>query len=173
MSHAIEQRGQRLDPEVAAVKPAAARGKDIESARVAADERAQQLVVETPWRTDDLVELKLGRNVEVVAHVARLEIKIHERDPDVLCRLVPDQMDGGFDCKRRIADSPRTGHKRDNDRRLICVVVSRGRADAPYNFENFLLKSSVGHPVSVSGLNESLVVAGRNIAADDNEEYVS
>ena len=83
---------------------------------MAADESAQQLVVQAPRRSDDLVELKLGRDVEVVAHVAGLEIEIHERDLGAGCRLVPDKMDRGFDRERGIADSPRAGNKRDNDR---------------------------------------------------------
>src|SRR5271170_3070439 len=117
MRHAVEQRGQGLDVEITGVKSAAARGKNIQPARMAANEGAQQLVVQTPWRSDDLVELKLGRDVEVVADVAGLEIEIHERDLCVRRRLVPDKMDGGFDRERRIAYSPRAGNKRDNWRR--------------------------------------------------------
>ena len=39
------------------------------------------MVVEPIRGGDNLLELKLGRDVEVVAHMARLEIKIDERDP--------------------------------------------------------------------------------------------
>jgi hypothetical protein len=38
------------------------------------------MVVETIRGGDNLFELKFGRDVEIVAHVARLEIKIDERD---------------------------------------------------------------------------------------------
>ena len=81
LRHPIEQRGQSLDAEIAGVKPAAARRQHIQPARVMADEGAQQMVVETIRGGDNLLELKLGRDVEVVAHVARLEIKIDECDP--------------------------------------------------------------------------------------------
>src|SRR5580658_1418760 len=70
MSHAVEQGGQGLDVEIADVKSAAARSEDVQSARMAANESAQQLVVQTPWRSDNLIELKLGRDIEIVADVA-------------------------------------------------------------------------------------------------------
>ena len=85
MRHAIEQGGQSLDAEIASVKAAAARRKDVQSARMVADEGAQQLIVEPLRRGDDLLELKFGRDVEIVAHVARLEVKIDERDLGVFC----------------------------------------------------------------------------------------
>ena len=80
--------GQGLDAEIAGVKPAAACREDIQSARMMADEGAQQLVVETLRGGDNLLELKLGRDVEIVAHMARLEIKIDKRDLGASCRLV-------------------------------------------------------------------------------------
>src|SRR5271156_2877994 len=119
---------------------------------MAANESAQQLVVQTPWRSDNLVELKLGRDIEIVADVAGLEIEIDERDLGVLRRFVPDEMDGGFDRQRRIADSARAGNKRDNHRRFDRVSVPRRRADAPNNLENFLRESGLGDPVGVAGL---------------------
>jgi hypothetical protein len=101
MRHAIEQCGQSLDVEIAGVKAAAVRRKDLQSARVTADERAQQLVVKTLRRSDDLVKLKLGRDVEIVANMAGLEIKIDERDLGAGRRLVLDQMDGRFEWRAR------------------------------------------------------------------------
>jgi hypothetical protein len=109
MRHAIEQCRQSLDVEIAGVKATAARRKDVQSARVTADESAQQLVVKTFRRRDDLVKLKLGRDVAIVANMAGLEIKIDERDLGACRRLVLDQMDGGFDGERGIADSPALG----------------------------------------------------------------
>ena len=70
LRHAIEQCGQSLDAEIAGVKPAAARRQHVQSARMMADEGAQQMVVETIRGGDNLLELKLGRDVEVVAHMA-------------------------------------------------------------------------------------------------------
>ena len=70
LRHAIEQRGQSLDAEIASVKPAAACRQNIQSARMMADEGAQQVVVETVRGGDNLFKLKLGRDVEIVAHVA-------------------------------------------------------------------------------------------------------
>src|ERR1700690_361188 len=84
LRHAIEQGGQSLDAEIAGVKPAAACRQDVQSARMMADEGAQQMVVETFGSGDNLFELKLGRNVEIVAHMARLEIQIDKRDPGAL-----------------------------------------------------------------------------------------
>ena len=82
-------------------------------------------------------------------------------------------MDGGFDREGGIADSSRARRERNHDRRFGRDIVSRGRADPPDNFENFLRQSGLGDPVGVSGLNEPLVVAGGNVAANDDEEYVS
>ena len=70
LRHAVEQCGQGVDVEVAGVKPASTCRQDIQSARMMADESAQQLVVETLWSGDNLLKLKLGRDVEVVAHMA-------------------------------------------------------------------------------------------------------
>ena len=70
LRHAIEQRGQSLDAEIAGVKPAAACRQNVQSARMMADEGAQQVVVETVRGGDNLFKLKLGRDVEIVAHVA-------------------------------------------------------------------------------------------------------
>ena len=70
MRHAIEQGGQSLDAEIAGVKPAAARRQHVQSARMMADEGAQQVIVETVGGGDNFFKLKLGRDVEIVAHVA-------------------------------------------------------------------------------------------------------
>ena len=70
LRHAIEQCGQSVDVEIAGVKPAAACRQDVQSAGMMADEGAQQLVVETLRGGDNLLKLKLGRDVEVVAHMA-------------------------------------------------------------------------------------------------------
>ena len=99
LRHAIEQCRQGLDTEIAGMKPAAASRQDVQSARMMADEGAQQLVVETLGCGDNLFKLKLGCDVEVVAHVARLEIKIDQSDFGVLARLVFHEMNGGFDGK--------------------------------------------------------------------------
>ncbi|MGA8584206.1 MAG: hypothetical protein WB715_10305 [Roseiarcus sp.] len=55
------------------------------------------------------------------------------------------------------------------------MSVSRGRrrANAPDNFENFLRQSGLSDPVGVTGLNKPLIIPGGNIAANDDEEYVS
>src|SRR5271169_2912331 len=87
LRHAIEQGGQSLDAEIAGVKPAAACRQDVQSARVMADEGAEQMVVETLWSGDDFFKLKLGCDVEVVAHMARLEIEIDKRDLGAFARL--------------------------------------------------------------------------------------
>ena len=131
------------------------------------------MIVEPVGSGDNLLELKLGRDVEIVAHVARLEIKIDERDPGAFGRLVLDQMDGGFDRERRIADASRARRERNHDRRFTRDIVSGWRADASDNVENFVRQSGLGDPVGVAGLNEPFVVAGGNVAADDDEEQVS
>src|ERR1700722_20395054 len=87
LRHAIEQCRQGLDAEIARVKAAAACREDIQSARMMADEGIQQLIVETIGGGDNFLELKLGRDVEIVAHVARLKIKIDERHLGALVRL--------------------------------------------------------------------------------------
>ena len=138
-----------------------------------ADEGAQQLVVEPVGCGDNLLELKLGRDVEIVAHVARLEIKIDQRDPGAFGRLVFHEMDGGFDGEGRIADASRARRERNHDRRIGRASSLAGRADASDNVENFLRQSGLGDPVGVAGLNEPLVVARGNVAANHDEEQVS
>ena len=146
LRHAIEQCGQGLDAEIAGVKPAAACRQHIQSARMMADEGAQQMVVETVRGGDDLLKLKLGRDVEIVAHVARLEIKIDKRDLGALRRFVLDQMDGGFDREGRIADAACARRERNHDRGFAGGVVSGRRADPSDDVENFVRQPEPRRP---------------------------
>ena len=83
-------------------------------------------------------------------------------------------MDGGFDRERRIADASRARHERDNDRQFSRGIVSRaGALTRPTMSRISCGESGLGDPVGVSGLNEPFVVAGGNVAANDDEEQVS
>ena len=118
LRHPIEQCGQSLDAEIAGVKPAAACRQHVQSARMMADEGAQQMVVETVRSGDNLLELKFWRDVEIVAHVARLEIKIDKRDLGAFGRLGSHQLDGGFDREGGIAHASRARRERNHGRQF-------------------------------------------------------
>src|SRR5271170_2994183 len=106
-----------------------------------ADEGAQQMVVETVRGGDNLFKLKLGRDVEIVAHMAQLEIKIDERDLGASGRLGSYQMDRGFDREGGIADASRARRERNHGRRFARDILSGRRADPSDNVENFVLQS--------------------------------
>ena len=115
------------------------------------------MVVETVGGGDNLLELKFWRNVEVVAHVARLEIKIDERDLGAFGRLGPHEMDGGFDREGGIADASRARRERNHCRRFARDILCGRRADASDNVENFVRQPGVCDPIGVAGLNEPFI----------------
>ena len=172
LRHPIEQCGQSLDAEIAGVEPAAACRQHVQSARMMADEGVEQMVVETVRSGDDLLELKFWRNVEIVAHMARLEIEIDKRDPGAFGRLVFHELHGGFDGEGGIAHASRARRERNHGRRFARGVISGRCADPSDNVENFVRQPGLGDPIGVSGLNELFIVAGGNVAADNDEKQV-
>src|SRR5260370_34097416 len=141
---------------------------------MATGEDAEQVVVETVRRRNDLLDLEFRRDVQVVADMARLEIEVDERDLAVLRNLATDELNSGFDRKRRIADAAGAGNEGYDDWLVRRETLPRGGADPPEDVEDFLRQPAPVHPVGVPGLYQSLVVPGGNLAAygDKKEVFV-
>ena len=81
-----------------------------------ARENVEELIVQPFGRLEDLLQLNLRRDVEVVAHVACLEVQIDQGDAIVLPALPLHQLNGRLDHQRRIAHAARARDERDHNR---------------------------------------------------------
>src|SRR5271166_3230338 len=114
--HFVEQSGERLQTQVANLQRTARRSEDYEPARMTACKNVKEVIVEPFRRLQYLLDLNLRRDVQVVAHVARLEVEVDQGDPAVLTALALEQLDGRLDRERRIAHAARARDKAHHDR---------------------------------------------------------
>src|SRR5260370_9452519 len=100
---------------------------------MATGEDAEQVVVETVRRRNDLLDLEFRRDVQVVADMARLEIEVDERDLAVLRNLAIEEMNSRLHCKRRIADPPGPGNEGYADWLVRSESLPPGATDPPHD----------------------------------------
>src|SRR5262245_51802012 len=137
-----------------------------------ADKEIEQLRVEPVGVLNNIVHLEPWLDVEVIANMTGLEIEIQQANSPTACLLVELDLNGGFDGKRGVADAA-TGrhegcHRRSN--LLIAAGCDRGVAGTRNNIKNFRRSALHRDPVGACGADQSLVIAGRNFSADENEE---
>src|SRR5262249_57618679 len=100
------------------------------------------------------------------------QIGIHQASPPTARLLDALDLHGGFDCKRGVTDSAAARHEcHDSRSNLFIVAGSDFRpTDARNDVQNFLRSALDRYPVRAAAADQSLVVAGRDLAADENEE---
>ena len=100
VGHALQYRGQGVEPKIADMQWTARSSENLQSARMLAGEDPQQLVVKALRRGNDFVDLELWRNIQIIAHMACLEIEVDKRDLAVLRQGAVNQVNGGLNGER-------------------------------------------------------------------------
>src|SRR5262252_4122799 len=138
---------------------------------MAADEDVEQLIVEPLRAAGNLLNLQSRLDVQVIADVTRLEIKVDDADRAVTRGFAGLQMRRDLNRQRRIADSPRARRKTHDDRLTSICGTRLGPAALPrHDIDNLLRNGRRRYPIGAAGTHQPLVVARGDIVTDHDEE---
>lgn len=169
----FEKGVQSLDVQFDMAQPAARRGEDMEATIVTAAEHFKQVRVEPLRGSDQFVDLQLRLDVEIVADMAGLDVEVDEADLPTGAALRPDELKRGLRRQRRVADAAGARQEGNDVGPARRGGGRRGRSPAALacdNVENLLQRRRIRHPIRAAGLRQRFVLAGGNIAADQEEE---
>ena len=137
-----------------------------------ADEQIEQLPIEPVRVLEDLMHLQPRLDVEVIADMTGLQVEIQQANSTATGFLGELDLHGGLEREGSVADPAAARHEGDDcgsdalgagGRNVLAV----GAGD---DVENLLRSALQGYPVGAPAADQSLVVAGRNFAADEDEE---
>src|SRR5262249_32834801 len=108
--------------------------------RVTADKKIEQLRIEAIGILDDLLDVEPWLDVEVIADMAGSKIEVQQANPPAARLLAALDLDGGFDCKRDVADSAAARHEGHDGRSDLFIVAGSDfrPTDARNDVQNFL-----------------------------------
>ncbi len=148
------------------------RGQHVEPAAVVADEQTEQLIVEPLRIRRDLPDLHARLNVEIIADMAVLEIHVEQADAAAAGLLGVLELNGDLDGESAVADAAGAGHERHHHRlrRRRLRNLASALLHPAQDLGDLVGRIARGGPVGATGLHQALVVAGRDIVADEDEE---
>src|SRR5437867_5842696 len=149
----------------------------MQSGPMTADEDLEKLVIEPLGAVQDLLDLQARLDIEIVADVTSLKIKVDDANPALARGLVSLELDGRLEHKRRVPDAAGARNERNSNgfgaNRVACVFYISSSAVAREDVDDCPWISVDRDPVGISTTQERLIVARRKLVTDQHEEHAA